>query len=90
MIDPSSDASGRSSTLDPELRKRLIRESLTPWRGLRRTLWVALFASAGLGLFAMSFRASAGNVVLLSDLGIQIGALILFAFLLWFDRDRQV
>ena len=75
--------------LDPELRQRLIQESQTPWRGLRRALWFALFASAGLGLFAMLFRASAGVDVALADLGIQGAALVLFAGLLWFDRSRQ-
>tara|TARA_X000000950_G_scaffold206263_1_gene248176 strand:+ start:61 stop:348 length:288 start_codon:yes stop_codon:yes gene_type:complete len=76
--------------LDPALRDRLIRESRTPWRGLRRLLWFALFASAGLGLFTMLFRASAGDSVEISDFGIQGGALLLFSSLLWFDRSRDV
>ena len=76
--------------LDPELRQRLIRESQTPWRGLRRAVWFALFASAGLGLFTMLFRVSAGAGVDVSDFGIQGGALVLFAVLLWFDRTRAV
>ena len=81
--------SRQQRNLDPELRERLIREAQTPWRGLRRALWLALFASAGLGLFAMMFRASAGAGVDLSDFGIQGGALVLFAALLWFDRTRS-
>ncbi|MAR07729.1 MAG: hypothetical protein CL862_11610 [Cyanobium sp. NAT70] len=84
-----SDSEQRQSNLDPELRRRLIQESQTPWRGLRRALWFALFASAGLGLFTMAFRASAGGLVELSDLGIQGGALILFGLLLWVDRGRS-
>ena len=76
--------------LDPALRDRLIRESRTPWRGLRRLVWFALFASAGLGLFTMLFRASAGDSVEISDFGIQGGALLLFSCLLWFDRSREV
>ncbi|WP_156918896.1 DUF3493 domain-containing protein [Synechococcus sp. CC9616] len=84
-----SDPQKRENNLDPELRRRLIQESQTPWRGLRRALWFALFASAGLGLFTMAFRASAGGAVEISDLGIQVGALILFASLLWFDRQRS-
>ena len=67
--------------LDPELRERLIRESRTPWRGLRRLVWFALFASAGLGLFTMLFRVSAGDSVEISDFGIQGGALVLFSSL---------
>ena len=75
--------------LDPALKERLLRESRTPWRGLRRLLWVALFASGGLGLFVMSFRVSAGDNVVLTDLAIQVGAVVLFGGLLWFDRSRE-
>ncbi|NDD70295.1 MAG: DUF3493 domain-containing protein, partial [Synechococcaceae bacterium WB9_4xC_028] len=32
-------------SLDPDLKERLLRESRTPWRGLRRLLWLAFFAS---------------------------------------------
>ena len=71
------------------LKERLLRESRTPWRGLRRLLWVALFASGGLGLFVMSFRVSAGDNVVLNDLAIQVGAVVLFGGLLWFDRSRE-
>ena len=84
-----SEANNRPQGLDPELRRRLIQESQTPWRGLRRALWFALFASAGLGLFTMLFRASAGAGVDVMDFLIQGGALTLFAVLLWFDRARQ-
>ncbi|WP_170952078.1 DUF3493 domain-containing protein [Synechococcus sp. UW69] len=84
-----SDNQRSKSSLDPALRERLLKESQTPWRGLRRLLWFALFASAGLGLFTMAFRASAGDSVELADFGIQGGALLLFTGLLWFDRDRS-
>ncbi|WP_370586514.1 DUF3493 domain-containing protein [Synechococcus sp. ROS8604] len=75
--------------LDPELKARLLQEARTPWRSLRRLLWVALFASGGLGLFVMTFKVTAGDTVVLSDLGIQIGAVVLFGSLLWFDRTRE-
>ncbi|MAD68591.1 DUF3493 domain-containing protein [Synechococcus sp. BIOS-U3-1] len=71
------------------MRERLLRESRTPWRGLRRLLWIALFASGGLGLCVMSFTMSAGNGVVATDLAIQVGAVLLFGGLLWFDRDRS-
>nr|WP_232199048.1 DUF3493 domain-containing protein [Synechococcus sp. WH 7805] len=74
--------------MDPAMRQRLLQESRTPWRGFRRLLWVALFGSGGLGLFVMAFRLSAGNPVVPSDLLIQIGAVVLFGSLLWFDRPR--
>lgn len=77
---------GRS--LDPELKERLLREARTPWRSLRRAVWFALVASAGLGLATMAMRASAGEVVPSTDWLIQLGALGLFGSLLWFDRNR--
>jgi hypothetical protein len=75
--------------LDPELKARLLQEARTPWRSLRRLLWLALFASGGLGLFVMTFRVTAGNDVVLSDLFIQISAVAVFGSLLWFDRTRE-
>ena len=76
-------------SLDLELRRRLLAEARTPWRGLRRALWFALVASAGLGLATMALRASAGSEVASGDLLIQVGALSLFGALLWFDRNRD-
>ncbi len=75
-------------SLDPELRQRLLLESRTPWRGLRRAVWLALAASAGLGLATMTMRLSAGLEVGSGDLLIQFAALGLFGGLLWFDRHR--
>ena len=76
------------ANLDPELRARLLAEARTPWRGLRRALWFALFASAGVGLATMAMRGAAGEGVPSSDWLIQIGALLLCGGLLWFDRQR--
>jgi len=76
--------------LDPALRARLLQEAKTPWRGLRRGLWLAFTASAAIGLATMAMRASAGDAVPLSDLGIQVGALVLFGGLLWRDRNPSV
>jgi hypothetical protein len=75
-------------SLDPELRRRLLVEARTPWRGLRRALWFALVASAGLGLATMALRLSSGGEVTSGDLLIQLGAFGLFGGLLWFDRNR--
>jgi hypothetical protein len=84
MVPPSREP------LDPALRARLLQEAKTPWRGLRRGLWLAFTASAAVGLAAMAMRASVGDAVALSDLGIQVGALVLFAFLLWRDRNPAI
>jgi len=75
--------------LDPDLRRRLLSEARTPWRGLRRAIWFALVASAGLGLATMALRLSAGGEVASTDLLIQCGALLVFSGLLWFDRNRS-
>ena len=63
------------SSLDPELRQRLLEEARTPWRGLRRALWLAFTASAALGLMTMAMRAASGSGVETSDLLIQLAAL---------------
>jgi len=75
--------------LDPAVQARLLRELQTPWRGLRRALWLALAASGGVGLAAMALRLASGQEVASVDLLIQIVALLLFAGLLWFDRNRS-
>ena len=76
--------------LDPALRARLLQEAKTPWRGLRRALWLAFTASAAVGLATMALRASSGDAVPFSDLGIQVGALVLFGGLLWRDRNPSI
>ncbi len=75
--------------LDPQLRERLLAEARSPWRGLRRAVWVALFASAALGLATMSMRGLSGEDVPSSDWIIQLVALGVCGGLLWFDRQRQ-
>jgi hypothetical protein len=74
--------------LDPQLRERLLAEARTPWRGLRRGLWVALFASAGVGMATMMLRGASGETVPSSDWLIQITAVVVCGALLWFDRQR--
>ena len=76
-------------SIDPDLRARLLQEARTPWRGLRRALWIALAASGGVGLATMAMRSAAGEVVPSVDLLIQIGAVGVFGGLLWFDRNRE-
>jgi hypothetical protein len=72
------------------LKRRLLLEARTPWRSLRRGLWLTLLASAGLGLATMALRASAGGEVASADLLIQIAALLTCGGLLWVDRNRDV
>ena len=70
------------------MKARLLQEARTPWRSLRRALWLALTASAALGLATMAMRSAAGSELASGDLLIQITALLICGGLLWFDRNR--
>ncbi len=76
--------------LDPDLKARLLQEARTPWRGLRRGLWLAFTASAAVGLATMAMRSAGGEVVQGSDLLIQVSALAIFGLLLWRDRSPSI
>ncbi|MEB3259273.1 MAG: DUF3493 domain-containing protein [Cyanobacteriota bacterium] len=84
-----SPPAGGPRPLDPQLRARLLAEARTPWRGLRRGLWLALFASAGVGLATMLMRGASGEAVPSSDWLIQVTAVVVCGSLLWFDRQRR-
>ncbi len=88
---PQSPSGSRpSSALDPAVKAKLLQEMRTPWRSLRRALWFALLASAGLGLATMAMRASAGEGVPSADWLIQLGAFVVCGGLLWLDRNRPI
>ena len=75
--------------MDPKLRERLLRESKSPYRGLRRVVWIALFGSAALGFFIMLTNIFAGDGFSINDLAIQISALIILGFILLKDRNED-
>ena len=77
------------SKIDPELKKKLLKESQSPFKGLRRTLWIAFSGSAFLGLLIMISKISTGGELQQNNLLIQIGACILFPTLLIFDRNKD-
>ena len=76
------------SKIDPELRKKLLKESQNPFKGLRRVVWVAFSGSAFLGLFIMISRILSGNEIQQNNILIQLGACILFPVLLFLDRNK--
>ena len=76
------------SKIDPELKKKLLKESQEPFKGLRRVLWIAFTGSAFLGLFIMLSKVASGNEIQQNNLLIQLGACFLFSFLLFFDRNK--
>ena len=77
------------SKIDPELKKRLLKESQAPFQGLRRILWVAFSGSAFLGLLIMLSKIASGNELQVNNLVIQISAVVLFPTLLFFDRSKD-
>ena len=77
------------SKIDPELKKKLLKESQSPFKGLRRILWIAFSGSAFLGLVIMLSKISIGSELQLNNLLIQICACILFPTLLFFDRNKD-
>ena len=77
------------SKIDPELKKKLLKESQSPFKGLRRILWIAFSGSAFLGLLIMLSKVASGNELQQNNIFIQIGACILFPTLLIFDRNKD-
>ena len=77
------------SKIDPELKKKLLKETQTPFKGLRKILLIAFTGSAYLGLFIMLSKLVSGNEFKLDNFFIQIGASLLFTLLLFLDRDKD-
>ena len=77
------------SKIDPELKKKLLKESRTPFKSLRRILWIAFSGSAFLGLLIMLSKLSTGSEVQQINLLIQTGACLLFPLLLYLERDKD-
>ena len=77
------------SKIDPELKKRLLKESQAPFKGLRKVLWIAFSGSAFLGLFIMLSKIAGGNEIQVNNLLIQLGACALFPFLLFLERNKE-
>jgi hypothetical protein len=77
------------SKIDPELKKKLLKESQTPFKGLRRILWIAFSGSAFLGLLIMLSKIASGSELQQNNLLIQIGACILFPILLLLDQNKD-
>jgi hypothetical protein len=77
------------SKIDPELKKKLLKETQNPFKGLRKILWIAFSGSAFLGLFIMLSKIASGSDLNQNNLFIQLGACILFPTLFFFDRDKD-
>ncbi len=77
------------SKIDPDLKKKLLKESQAPFKGLRRLLWIAFSGSAFLGLLIMLSKIASGSELQQNNLFIQIGACILFPVLLFLDKNKD-
>ena len=77
------------SKIDPKLKEKLLKESQSPFKGLRRILWIAFSGSAYLGLLIMLSKISSGSELQQNNILIQLAACVLFPTLLFFDRNRD-
>ena len=77
------------SKIDPELKKKLLKESQSPFKGLRRILWIAFSGSAFLGLLIMLSKVVNGSQFQQNNLLIQLGACIVFPTLLILDGNKD-
>ena len=77
------------SKIDPELKKKLLKESQTPFKGLRKILWIAFSGSAFLGLLIMLSKIASGSEFQQNNLLIQLCACIIFPTLLFYDRNKD-
>ena len=77
------------SKIDPDLKKKLLKETQTPFKGLRRILWIAFSGSAFLGLLIMLFRIASGTEFQQNNILIQLGACVIFPTLLFLDRNKD-
>ena len=74
------------SKIDPELKKKLLRETKAPFKGLRRVIYIACAGSAFLGLFIMLTQILGGNEIEQNNLLIQLGACVIFPTLFFLER----
>ena len=77
------------SKIDPELKKKLLKESQAPFKGLRRILWITFSGSAFLGLLIMLSKVASGGELHKNNILIQLGSCIVFPTLLFFDRNKD-
>ena len=77
------------SKIDPELKKKLLKESQTPFNGLRKILWIAFSGSAFLGLVIMLSKFGNGSELPRNNLLIQLSACIIFPTLLFLDSNED-
>ena len=77
------------SKIDPELKKKLLKETQAPFKGLRKLLWIAFSGAAFLGLLIMLSKIASGSELQQNNLLIQLAACVIFPALLIIDRNKD-
>ena len=77
------------SKIDPKLKKKLLKESQAPFKGLRKILWIAFTGSAFLGLLIMLAKIANGTELQQNNLFIQLAACVIFPTLLFLERNKD-
>ena len=77
------------SKIDPELKKKLLKESQAPFKGLRKIFWITFSGSAFLGLLIMFSELASGNDLPQNNLLIQLAACLIFPTLLSLERNKD-
>ncbi len=92
MVQPKSQKSTNKRNLDPELYARLKAEAASPYRGLRKFVYLAFGASGLIGAFIFVLQLLAQKTSLevgLPSLALQVGVVALMVFLWRWDKNRQ-
>jgi Low psii accumulation1 / Rep27 len=73
--------------IDPELRRRLLAETKSPYRGLRQFIYVSCVASGAIGGVVFFFKVVAGRDLQtnLPNLALQVGVVAVMVWLLRID-----
>ena len=92
MIQPNPKKSTSKRELDPELYARLKAEAASPYRGLRRFVYLSFGASGLIGAFIFVLQLLAHKTSLevgLPSLALQVGVVALMVFLWRWDKNRE-
>ena len=85
------DSQNKRQQLSPERYARLQTESQAPYRGLRKTIYIALGASGCIGAFIFLSQLAAGRDVAsaLPNLALQIGVVALMVGLFRWEQKAE-
>ncbi|MCJ8280509.1 MAG: DUF3493 domain-containing protein [Rivularia sp. ALOHA_DT_140] len=92
MVQPNSKNRTNKRKLDPELYARLKAEAASPYRGLRKFIYLAFGASGLIGAFIFALQLLAQKTSLevgLPSLALQVGVVALMVFLWRWEQSRE-